>query len=157
FQFALRHRLPLKVERALPVLELNAVRGSLFQISKTDCLHFASHLRGQDRAELKARIPSLLETWLPVIGVELSAWGVKRMKTRWGTCNTAQKRLWLNLELAKKPPQCLEYVLVHELVHLLERHHNDHFRELMDGFLPLWRQYREDLNRYPLAHEEWGY
>jgi len=109
------------------------------------------------RAELKARIPSLLETWLSVIGVELSAWGIKRMKTRWGTCNTAQKRIWLNLELAKKPPQCLEYVLVHELVHLLERHHNDRFRELMDGFLPLWRQFREDLNRYPLAHEEWGY
>ncbi|MEJ5200659.1 MAG: SprT family zinc-dependent metalloprotease [Anaerolineales bacterium] len=109
------------------------------------------------RAELKARIPALLEKWLPVIGVELSAWGVKRMKTRWGTCNTAQKRIWLNLELAKKPPQCLEYVLVHELVHLLERHHNDRFRELMDGFLPLWRQFREDLNRYPLAHEEWRY
>lgn len=109
------------------------------------------------RAELKARIPMLIEKWLPVVGVKLSAWGVKRMKTRWGTCNTAQKRIWLNLELAKKPPQCLEYVLVHELVHLLERRHNDRFRELMDGFLPLWRQYREDLNRYPLAHEEWGY
>lgn len=109
------------------------------------------------RAELKARIPPLLEKWLPVVGEQLSAWGVKRMKTRWGTCNTARKRIWLNLELAKKPPQCLEYVLVHELVHLIERRHNERFRALMDAFLPLWRQYREDLNRYPLAHETWEY
>lgn len=109
------------------------------------------------RAEIKSRIPPLLDKWLPVVGVEINEWGVKRMKTRWGTCNIEQKHIWLNLELAKKPPQCLEYVLVHELVHLLERHHTNRFRELMDKLMPLWQQYRQELNQYPLAHEEWKY
>lgn len=69
----------------------------------------------------------------------------------------AARRIWLNLELIKKPPHCLEFILVHELVHLLERHHTDRFRALMDRFLPQWQLYRDDLNRAPLAHEEWGY
>jgi predicted metal-dependent hydrolase len=79
------------------------------------------------------------------------------MKTRWGTCNVPARRIWLNLELIKKPPHCLEYILVHELVHLLERHHTDRFRALMDHFLPQWQLYRDELNRAPLAHEAWGY
>jgi len=109
------------------------------------------------RAELKARIPALLEKWQPVIGVAVAEWGIKRMKTRWGTCNIAEKRIWLNLELAKKSPHCLEYVLVHELVHLLERHHNERFRALMDQYLPQWQLYRDELNREPLAYEQWEY
>ena len=84
------------------------------------------------RSELKARIPGLIAKWEPVIGVKVAQWGVKKMKTKWGTCNIDARRIWLNLELAKKPPQCLEYILVHEMVHLLERHHNDRFRKLMD-------------------------
>lgn len=79
------------------------------------------------------------------------------MKTRWGTCNIEARRIWLNLELAKKPPTCLEYILVHELVHLLERHHNDRFRAHMDQLIPQWRLHREELNRAPLAHEDWEY
>jgi hypothetical protein len=92
-----------------------------------------------------------------LIGVEVAHCGIKRMKTRWGTCNIEAKRIWLNLELAKKPPACLEYILVHEMVHLLERHHNDRFRAYMDQFLPQWRLHREELNRAPLAHEDWEY
>ena len=84
-------------------------------------------------------------------------WGVKKMKTKWGSCNTRDRRVWLNLELAKKPPRCLEYVLVHELVHLLESHHNDRFRVLMGQVMPQWRLYRDELNRAPLAYEEWAY
>lgn len=79
------------------------------------------------------------------------------MKTRWGTCNIEAQRIWLNLELSKKPPICAEYILVHEIVHLLERKHNDRFRTYMDKFLPTWRRHREELNRAPLAHEEWDY
>ncbi len=95
--------------------------------------------------------------WEPVIGVQVSQWGIKKMKTRWGACNIAAKRIWLNLELAKKPPECLSYILVHEMVHLLERHHNVRFKALMDGFMSQWRLYQETLNRAPLAHEEWYY
>ena len=79
------------------------------------------------------------------------------MKTKWGSCNPASRRVWFNLELAKKPVQCLEYIVVHELVHLLERHHNDRFAGLIEAHLPQWRQYREMLRKAPLGHEEWQY
>lgn len=109
------------------------------------------------RAELKKLIPTLLEKWQPILGVEANAWGIKKMKTKWGTCNIAARRVWLNLELAKKPIQCLEYILVHELLHLIERHHNDRFRSLMDQYLPQWQAHRDELNRSLLAEERWDY
>lgn len=109
------------------------------------------------REQLRVLIPSLLEKWQPEIGVQVAHWGIKRMKTKWGSCNMEAGRIWLNLELAKKPPSCLEYILVHELVHLLERHHNDRFRDYMDRFMPQWRLHREELNRAPLSHESWSY
>lgn len=109
------------------------------------------------RRHMKAFMPDLIGKWQPVIGVRVADWGIKKMKTRWGSCNVRDHRVWLNLELAKKSPQCLEYVLVHEMVHLLERHHNDRFKALMDRFMPQWRLYRDELNRAPLAHEEWVY
>jgi predicted metal-dependent hydrolase len=109
------------------------------------------------RQLLRDQIPDLQAKWVPVIGVQVASCGIKRMKTRWGTCNIEERRIWLNLELAKKPSACLEYILVHEMVHLLERHHNDRFRAYMDEFLPQWRMHREQLNRAPLAHEDWEY
>ena len=109
------------------------------------------------RKALKERIAVLLEKWQPVIGVSVSSWGVKKMKTKWGSCNTEASRIWLNLELAKKPQQCIEYILVHELVHLLERHHNSNFKMHMDAFLPKWKALRDLLNRAPLGHEDWVY
>lgn len=98
------------------------------------------------RAELKKRIPGLITKWQLIIGKEVSEWGVKRMKTRWGTCNINKKRIWLNLELAKQPEACLEYVVVHEMTHLLERNHNSRFRNLLDGFLPNWQEIEDILN-----------
>ena len=109
------------------------------------------------RQLLRDQIPKLIAKWEPVIGVNVAEWGIKRMKTRWGTCNITPRRIWLNLELAKKPPSCLEYILVHEMVHFLERHHNEAFREYMDRFMPQWRLHREELNRAPLSHESWSY
>ena len=109
------------------------------------------------RARLKEQIPPLIAKWEPIVGVEVADWGVKRMKTRWGSCNIEARRIWLNLELVKKPPLCLEYVLVHEMVHLLERHHNERFRTLMTQFMPNWRNHRDLLNAEPLAYEDWGY
>jgi predicted metal-dependent hydrolase len=109
------------------------------------------------REQLKARVPALLEKWQPILGVEAAHWGVKKMKTKWGSCNTVAKRIWLNLELAKKPAICLEYIVVHELVHLLERRHSDRFTALMDGFLPNWRVCRETLNGGMLGHGVWAY
>ncbi len=91
------------------------------------------------RGEMKRRIPALLAIWQPRVGEKANEFRIKRMKTRWGTCNIASRRLWLNLELAKKPEECLEYILVHELVHLLERGHNKKFYAHMDRLLPRWR------------------
>lgn len=93
------------------------------------------------RQQLKRRIPELLTHWQPIVGQFLADWGIKRMKTKWGSCNIRQRRIWLNLELAKKPVECLEYVLVHELVHLHERHHSDRLKALMDKFMPQWQLY----------------
>jgi predicted metal-dependent hydrolase len=109
------------------------------------------------RQLLRDEIPKLIAKWQPLIQANVGHWGIKKMKTRWGSCNKTSRRIWLNLELAKKSPSCLEYVLVHEMVHLLERHHNDRFREYMDRLIPLWRSYREELNRAPLSHESWSY
>ncbi len=99
------------------------------------------------RQQLKQQIPPLISLWEPLIGVSIGEWGVKKMKTRWGSCNIKAGRIWLNLELAKKPQKCLEYIVVHEMTHLLERYHNGRFKKLMDTFMPDWRIYKDILNR----------
>jgi hypothetical protein len=109
------------------------------------------------RRALKALVPDLIVKWEAIIGVHSSDWGVKQMRTKWGTCNTVDRRIWLNLELAKKPIICLEYIVVHELIHLLERNHNDRFVGYMDQYMPNWRLHREVLNRLPVSHGEWDY
>ena len=97
------------------------------------------------RAELKSVIPNLIEKWEPVMKVKVKEFGVKKMRTRWGTCNIKARRIWLSLELAKKSPGCLEAVVVHEMVHLLERRHNARFYGLMDKFFPEWRKFEGEL------------
>ncbi len=109
------------------------------------------------RQQLRELIPPMLNKWQTIVGVEVDEWAIKKMKTKWGACNMDARRIWLNLELAKKPVPCLEYVIVHEIVHLLERHHNDRFIALMNKYLPHWRLHRDELNRAPLAHETWSY
>ena len=109
------------------------------------------------RSELKTLAEPLVEKWKTEIDVPLSHWGIRLMKTKWGSCNIERRRILLNLELAKKPQRSLEFIIVHELVHLLERHHNDRFVALMDKFMPQWRLYRDELNAYPLKHEHWEY
>jgi predicted metal-dependent hydrolase len=97
------------------------------------------------RVQMKEMIPKLIAKWEPVMGVKVNEFGVKRMKTRWGTCNIRDQRIWLNLELAKKRPEFLEYVVVHEMVHLLERLHNDRFYAYMTRFYPKWPSLRKEL------------
>lgn len=106
------------------------------------------------RKSLKKRLSELMAYWQPRIGVEAMDWGVRLMRTKWGSCNTSARRILFNLELAKKPPECVEYIVVHELVHLRERHHNKQFKTLMDGYLPNWRERQKMLNHAPLAAYE---
>lgn len=109
------------------------------------------------RQRLRQQLFPLVGKWQSRTGVGDVEVRIRRMKTRWGTCTIDARRIWLNLELIKKPVSCLEYILVHEMIHLIERHHNERFRQLMDEIIPLWRNYREELNRAPLAHEDWEY
>jgi predicted metal-dependent hydrolase len=109
------------------------------------------------RDQLKQAVPPLIAHWEPIMGVKVGKVYVQRMKTRWGSCNAATGSIRLNSELAKKPRECLEYLVVHEMVHLMEPTHNQHFIALMDQFMPNWQVYREALNRLPVAHECWKY
>ena len=106
------------------------------------------------RAQLKQAIPEFIEKWEKKIGISVAQWRVKAMKTRWGSCNIKKKRIWINLELAKRSLPCLECVIVHEMVHLLERRHNGDFYHHMDKLLPNWKQIKQELKKFAMGHGE---
>jgi len=108
------------------------------------------------RKELENILSKSIKKWEKKIGVNTKEVRIRKMKTKWGTCNDKEKRIWLNLELAKKPFHCIDYVLVHELVHLKETKHNDKFIKLLESAYPKWQQHKEELNRGILSHFEWG-
>jgi hypothetical protein len=114
-------------------------------------------LLGWYRSELKAIVEKQVAHWEKRLKVSVANFGIKVMKTKWGSCNIERRRIWLNLELAKKPLDCIEYIVVHEMVHLLERNHGKRFQDLMTKFLPDWRDRRAELNRLPVARGEWKY
>lgn len=109
------------------------------------------------RTELKRIVPPMLKSWEEKTGVTANEFGIKKMRTKWGTCNHNAKRIWLNLELAKKPLECIEYIVVHELLHLIEPSHNEKFISLLDYHMPKWKFNREELNRLPFSHVDWKY
>lgn len=109
------------------------------------------------RAQLRAALPSVVTKWQAEMRVRVGRVFVQRMKTKWGSCNPATGAIRLNTDLAKKPPECLEYIVVHEMAHLLEPTHNDRFIGLMNRFLPQRQHVRATLNRLPVKHEEWDY
>ena len=106
---------------------------------------------------LRNEVIKLVEKWEPIIDVNVSDIGIKKMKTKWGTCNIEAKRIWLNLELMKKPINCIEYIVVHEVIHLLERNHNQRFIAFMNNFLPFWKELKKELNQLPVSHIDWEY
>ena len=109
------------------------------------------------REQARTATALLIEKWQPILKVKASGFYVQRMKTRWGSCNTEARTIRINTELAKKDSVCLEYIVVHEMVHLLERSHNERFRGFMDKYYPKWSRVRMQLNNSPLSHEAWGY
>jgi len=109
------------------------------------------------RQQLKQAVPLLIAKWEPLIGVRVGRFFTQRMKTKWGSCRADSRSIRINTELAKKPPQCLEYIVVHEMVHLLEHTHSNRFTNLMDQFMPQWRFCRAELNRLPVRHDDWAY
>lgn len=105
------------------------------------------------REALRQAIPPLVVRWEALLGVTVADWRIRKMKSRWGTCNVAARRIWINLALARKPHACLEYIVVHEMAHLLERSHGPRFIALMDRFYPSWRDCKAELNRVVPLHE----
>lgn len=114
-------------------------------------------LDGWYREQIRAAVPELIARWEPKLRVKVGRVFVQRMKTRWGSCNPASRAIRLNTELAKKPPECLEYIVLHEMAHLLEPTHNPRFTALMELFMPQWQHRRQQLNQLPVRHEEWEY
>lgn len=119
--------------------------------------HKASVIAKFYRNHLNEQIPPLIARWEKKMKVKVDEYGIKQMKTKWGTCNIEAKRIWVNLELARKPVSCLEYIVVHEMVHLLERHHNEIFLSYMSCFLPQWKSLKTELNKSPFSHSDWSY
>ncbi len=109
------------------------------------------------REQIRAAIPQLIAKWAPRMKVKVERVFIQKMKTKWGSCNPNTKSIRLNTDLAKKPQDCLEYIVVHELAHLLASTHNDRFVAIMDRLMPDWHLRREQLNRLPVRHEEWAY
>jgi predicted metal-dependent hydrolase len=109
------------------------------------------------REKLRELVVELTAKWEKKMKLKVEEIGIKKMRTKWGACNKEAHRIWLNFELVKKPVECIEYVLVHELVHFKERNHNDRFISYMNLHLPHWKQLKAELNRLPVSHVDWGY
>lgn len=109
------------------------------------------------REQLRELVVDFIAQWEKKMKLKVAELGIKKMKTKWGTCNEEAKRIWLNFELSKKPLQCIEYIVVHEMVHFKERNHNDKFVAYMNHYLPEWKQLKKELNRLPVSHVDWGY
>ena len=139
----IEHNLP-------PIVKLKHNTIELYVRFGTDTAKRKDILDEWYRSKLKEIIPSIITKWESVLKVEVNHFGIKKMKTKWGTCNIESQRIWLNLELAKKPIICLEYIIIHEMTHLLERNHNTRFVALMNQFMPNWKEVKEELNLLPL-------
>jgi predicted metal-dependent hydrolase len=152
-----RYLLKIEATEAPPGIELRHNKLVLSVRTGTCRERKRAILEAWYRENLKHAIPVLIEKWQPRMDVHVTRFHVQRMKTRWGSCSVHSGSIRLNTELAKKPPACLEYIVVHEMTHLLEPTHNSRFIGLMDRFMPKWRFYRDELNRLPVRHEDWGY
>ncbi len=152
-----RYLLKVVEKDAAPVVVLKHSKMILSLRAATSHERKRAILDGWYREQLKEVAATLIAKWEPIIGVQVERVFVQKMKTRWGSCSPVARNIRLNTELAKKPPECLEYIVVHEMVHLLEPSHNAHFIALMEQFMPKWQFFRDELNRLPVRHEEWGY
>jgi predicted metal-dependent hydrolase len=151
-----RYLMSVREHHGPPTVEL---RGSWMIVRVrpgTDDEQRARYVQDWYRSRLKSAVPPLLEKWQPLVGVKARTFFVQRMRTKWGSCNHQGGTIRLNTELAKKPPECLEYLVVHELVHLRVPTHGPRFVALMDRLMPRWRSLREQLNSLPVSHVDWN-
>jgi hypothetical protein len=152
-----RYLLRLAERDQAPTVELKHRRMVLTVRPGTDEARREAIVAGWYRDQIRDQVPELIAKWEPTVGVKVGRVFVQQMKTKWGSCNPRARAIRLNTELAKKPKECLEYIVVHEMLHVLESTHNARFVALMDQFLPSWRFYRQQLNRLPVQHVDWEY
>lgn len=151
-----KYRLEVIYKNAKPFVELKGKNKIILSARpKSGLLKREQVMQEWYREELRKFLSKAIGKWEKKIGVRANDWDIRRMKTRWGTCNHKSKRIWLNLELAKKSENCIHYVIVHELIHLIEERHNDRFLALMNKHVPKWKNEKDELNRMILAHENW--
>lgn len=155
YVWGLRKRLKVIERPGRTHLEIEGDRLVLYTPSDTTAEQRRTALDRWHRQQLRQAIPGVIEAWEHQLEVSVPKWTIRRMKTKWGSCNRETRQLWFNVELAKKHPDCLEYIVVHEMTHYFERNHSDRFTKLMDKHLPDWRNRREQLNGAPLAEETW--
>ena len=156
YLFGKRYRLELVHKDEVPAVSLKGKSKIVLQVRQNSLVAKRHEVMIEwYRQELHTVVSELIDKWQKLIGVEASHWGIKRMKTRWGTCNHERGRIMINLELAKKSITCTEYVVVHELLHLIEKKHNDKFIALMTKHIPKWKSIKEDLNSFILSYEDW--
>jgi hypothetical protein len=155
YVWGVRYRLKLIERPGRAHVEIDGERILMYVPAGSNRSTRLALLQQWQRQQLRGRIPVLIKSWEPKTDQIVSKWSVRRMKTKWGSCNPETGSLWFNLELAKKHPDCLEYIVVHEMTHLIERRHGERFTKLMDGFMPDWRSRRNQLNDSPLAQEDW--
>lgn len=156
YVWGLRRRLKV-VERPGRVhFEIDGERLVLYVPTGSTAAQRRDYLDKWYREQLRQTIPGLIAKWEYALDVSVPKWTIRRMKTKWGSCNRETRHIWFNVELAKKHPDCLEYIVVHEMTHYVERNHGERFTGLMDQRLPDWRQRRDELNRAPLGYESWS-
>jgi len=156
YVWGVRRRLKVIERPGRPHVEVDSDRLLLYVPAEYNSESRRQLLSQWYREQLRERLPNLVSNWEPKIGRQVSRWSIRRMKTKWGSCNRETGHMWFNLELATKHPDCLEYIVVHEMAHLVERSHGPRFIQLMDKLLPDWRARRDILNDAPLVHEEWS-
>lgn len=154
--FGKRYRLELICDEATPTVSLKGKNKIILQVRPKSPVGKRHEVMTEwYREQLHSVIDKMMVKWQKKIGVDAAHWGIKQMKTRWGTCNHKRARILINLELTKKPIACVEYVVVHELLHLKEKKHNEKFVALMTKYIPKWRSIKDELNSFMLSYEEW--
>lgn len=156
YVWGIRRRLKVVERPGRPHFEIDGERLVLYAPSATTAEKRRDYLDAWYRDQLRHAIPDLVSKWEQVLEVTVSKWSIRRMKTKWGSCNRETGHIWFNTELAKKHPDCLEYIVVHEMMHYFERTHGERFTALMDQHLAGWRSLRDQLNGSPMADENWG-
>ena len=150
-----RYLLEIVEKDVAPKIELKPGKLVLQVRAGSDAAKRNAVLEDWYRGEVRDTAIRLAQKWEPILGVEIGKIFVQRMKTKWGGCNPDTRNIRLNTDLAKKPRESLEYILVHEMAHLIEPTHNDRFQALLDRFIPSWKSCRDELNRLPVRHEVW--